>query len=152
MQNQEKNKNTSPRKNPNNVYAIPGTSRLVSIREAAYYFVGDVLSDIVGGRAKVKDVVDDVNENFLAHNPKGWDTTNTQKARESDGGFTVYGLRFLGRAAPPAKPERWAVQPTFYLDDDELVLLGDDEEMAEGSEQAESEQEAAEQEISDIDE
>ena len=122
----------------NNIYQIPGTSRLVSIRDAAYHFVGDVLSGIVGGRAKVKDVIDDVNEAFLALNPDGWLTTNPQK-RAEDGGFTAYGLCFLGRAAPPANPDRWVVQPTFRLDDNELVLLGGNEA-------------SVEEEISDIDE
>ena len=132
----------------NNIYVIPGTSRKVSIRDAAYHCVGDVLS-CIGGRAKIKDVIYDINELFLEHNPDGWQTTNTQK-RAEDGGFTAYGLRFLARAKTPAKPERWAVKPTFRLeDDDELVLLGDEQEESQRESQRESEQD---EEISDIDE
>ena len=110
----------------NNLYRIPGTSRLVSIREAAYYCVGEVLSGIDGGRAKIKDVLDGVNKIFLEHNPDGWDIVNHQK-RAPSGGFTISALRSFGKAAPPAKPDRWAVQPTFCVedDDDELVLLVD---------------------------
>ena len=109
----------------NNLYRIPGTSRLVSIREAAYYCVGEVLSGIDGGRAKIKDVIVDINDTFLEHNPDGWDIINHQK-RAPSGGFTISALRSFGKAAPPAKPDRWAVQPTFCVeDDDELVLLVD---------------------------
>ena len=130
----------------NNIYVIPGTSRKVSIRDAAYHCVGDVLS-CIGGRAKIKDVIYDINELFLEHNPEGWLTANAQK-RAADGGFTAYGLRFLGRAKTPAKPERWAVKPTFRLEDDELVLLDDNE-----SGQEESQRESQrDEEISDIDE
>ena len=109
----------------NNLYRIPGTSRLVSIRDAAYYCVHEVLSGIDGGRAKIKDVIDDVNEIFLEHNPEGWQTANPQK-RAEDGGFTVTALRRIGKAAPPANPERWSMKPTFYVEDgDEMVLLAD---------------------------
>lgn len=145
----------------NNLYVIPGSSRPASIREAAYHFVGDVLSTIEGGRAKVKDVINDINKAFLEHNPEGWQTLNDQKRAES-GGFSVYGLSFLGRLAPPAKPDRWAVQPTFRMEENELVLLreGDDAEMTEASEseaeaqeQGEPEEEdESEEEVSEIDE
>ena len=130
----------------NNIYRIPDTSRLVSIRDAAYYFVGEVLSGIDGGRAKIKDVLGDVNKIFLEHNPDGWQTANSQKRAEDNGGFTAYGLCFLGRAAPPAKPDRWAVQPTFRLDDNELVML---QRARHGPEEEEEEEE---EEMSDIDE
>ena len=123
----------------NNLYKVPGSSRPSSIRDAAYYFVGEVLST-VGGRAKVDDVLDDVNEAFLAVNPGGWATTNTQKA-SAEGAFTAYGLRFMARAKAPAKPERWAVRRTFRLEDDELVLVGEGEDedatVTEGSRSAE---------------
>jgi hypothetical protein len=88
--------------------------------------VGEVLSDIDGGRAKIKDVVGDINLAFLAHNPDGWDTKNPQK-RDPTGGFTVPALKKIGKAAPPANPDRWSMKPTFYVAaDDEMVLLGDD--------------------------
>ena len=108
----------------NNIYVIPGTSHRISIRDTAYYCVGEILSGIDGGRAKIKNVIDKVNRLFLEHNPDGWQTTNPQK-RAPAGGFTISALRRIGKAAPPAAPGRWAMKPTFLVDDDELVLLDD---------------------------
>ena len=102
----------------NNIYRIPGASRLVSIRDAAYYFMGEVLSRIDGGRAKIKDVIDGVNKIFLEHNPDGWQTANPQK-RAPSGGFTISALRHIGKAAPG----RWATKPTFCVDDNDLVVV-----------------------------
>lgn len=96
----------------------------VSIRDAAYYYVGVVLYGIDGSRAKIKDVIDKINKIFLEHNPEGWQTTNAQK-RAPDGGFTVSALRRIGHAPPPAAPGRWTMKPTFRVGDDadELVLI-----------------------------
>ena len=110
----------------NNIYVIPGTSRTVSIRDAAYYCVGEVLSGIDGGRARIKDVIEEINKLFLEHNPLGWVTTNKQKRAEDTGGFKPLALLKIGKAAPPADPGRWVMKPTFCVaHDDELVLLGD---------------------------
>jgi hypothetical protein len=111
----------------NNIYTIPGVPHQVSIRDTGYYCVREVLSRIEGGRAKIKDVIDKINKIFLEHNPDGWQTKNKQK-RAGDGGFTTSALRRVGKAAPPAAPGRWAMKPTFRVDDDdadELVLIRD---------------------------
>ena len=58
-----------------------------AIRDAANYCVREVLSGIDGGRARIKDVIDDINELFLEPNPLGWVTTNKQgpcRPRPSD--------------------------------------------------------------------
>lgn len=106
----------------NNIYSIPGASHPVSIRDAAFYCVGDVLHGIDGGRAKIKDVIEDINEIFLSYNPEGWATVNTQK-RAENGGFTIPALRRIGKAPPPANTGRWAMKPTFRVEDDELILI-----------------------------
>ena len=107
----------------NNIYRIPGTSREVSIRDAAYFFVGEVLASI-DGRVYINDVIHDINEAFLEHNPGGWVTTNPHKRSKKDGGFTVAAIRKIGKAPPPASAERWAMKPTFrVVDKDEMVLL-----------------------------
>ena len=130
----------------NNIYVIPGASHPVSIRDAAYYCVGEVLSGIDGGRAKVKDVIDKINKIFLTHNPGGWQTTNPQK-RAKDGGFTTSALRRIGKAAPPANPGRWAMKPTFCADDNELVFI----HPASSDNAVAAESDGDDDEISDID-
>jgi hypothetical protein len=114
----------------NNIYTIPGASHQVSIRDAAYYCVGEVLPGIDGGRAKIKDVIDKINKIFLSYNPDGWNTKNPQK-RAPKGGFTVPALRRIGKAPPPANPGRWAMKPTFRVGgDDELILIRADDRAA----------------------
>lgn len=111
----------------NKLYVVPDVDHKVTISEAAHKYVGDVLSGIDGGRAKIKDVIDDINEIFLEHNPKGWEGTKNKQKRAPDGGFTASAIKKIGKQAP-ANPERWSVKPTFYYDTehDEIALLNDD--------------------------
>lgn len=114
----------------NKIYVIePG--KLDTIKVAASHFVKDVLDEIPGGRAKITDILDEVNKRFIALNPRGWVGTSTDYGfRDDKGCFTVAGLRRqanvkeqkAGKSAPFHPWYRCTRSGEIYLVDDAATV------------------------------
>lgn len=132
------------RSRSNEQYSIPGMERKISIRDAAYYYVGQVLSISPGGRAPIKDVVGPANQLFLRYNPGGWKTKNRYRA-DQIGGFTAAGLKHIGQQADPkARKGRWTQARTFRVeegDTDMLIYVAPEERPGYDAAEAEAEAE-----------
>lgn len=105
------------------VFVTEAGQKLVTVKKAASFFVKKVLEPM-GGRAKISDVLDAVNDAFMKENPRGWYTTSIDNFCDpATKRFTIGGLRKLAKAERREAGRSAAFQPWYTTSGDDIYLV-----------------------------